>query len=55
MTGTWCNPEIELACSMGCEIVKIYEAYHFEESSMYDRYACKGGLFADYVNLFFLN
>jgi len=24
-TGTWCNPEIELACSMGYEIVKIYE------------------------------
>ena len=52
MTGTWCNPEIELACSMGYEIVKIYEVYHFEESSMYDRSACKGGLFADYVNLF---
>ena len=51
-TGTWCNPEIELACSMGYEIVKIYEVYHFEESSMYDRSACKGGLFADYVNLF---
>jgi hypothetical protein len=52
MTGTWCNPEIELACSMGYEIVKIYEVYHFDESSMYDRSACKGGLFADYVNLF---
>jgi hypothetical protein len=38
MTGTWCNPEIELACSMGYKIVKIYEVYHFEESSMYDRF-----------------
>jgi hypothetical protein len=40
---------------MGYEIAKIYEVYHFEESSMYDRSACKGGgggLLADYVNLF---
>ena len=43
ITGTGCTPEIELACSMGYEKAKIYEVYHFEESSMYDRSACKGG------------
>jgi hypothetical protein len=40
----------------GIRKTKIYEVYHFEESSMYDRSACKGGggggLLADYVNLF---
>lgn len=32
--------------------MKIYEVYHFEESSMYDISKGKGGLFAEYVNLF---
>lgn len=32
--------------------MKIYEVYHFEESSMYDISKGKGRLFAEYVNLF---
>jgi len=52
LTGTWCTPEIELACLKGYEIKKIYEIYHFKESSVYDRTTGEGGLFTDYVNLF---
>lgn len=49
--GTWCTPELELACKKGYEILKIYEVYHFEETSQYDRFTGQGGLFAGYVNL----
>ena len=28
IVGTWCTPELELACSNGYEIPKIYEVYH---------------------------
>lgn len=52
ITGTWCTPELELACSKGYEKFKIYEIYHFEESSMYDRSTGKEGFFSDYVNMF---
>ena len=50
--GSWCTPEIELACSKGYEIKKIYEIYHFKESSVYDRTTGERRLFTDYVNLF---
>ena len=29
LKGTWCTPEIQLACSKGYKLVKIYEVYHF--------------------------
>jgi hypothetical protein len=31
--GTWCTPEIQMAVKKGYKIVKIYEIYHFEQSS----------------------
>lgn len=52
LTGTWCTPELDLALSKGYQILKIYEIYHFPETEMYNRETGKGGLFADYVNLF---
>ncbi|XP_074619749.1 uncharacterized protein LOC141878657 [Acropora palmata] len=42
MTGTWCTPELEKAVSLGYEIIRIHEVWHFP------RY--KTGLFKDYVN-----
>lgn len=51
-TGTWCTPEIQMAVSKGYRILKIYEVYHFEQSSMYDQTTGEGGLFAKYVNTF---
>lgn len=52
ITGTWCTPEIQLAISKGYQILKIYEVYHFEQSSQFDRVLGTGGLFARYVNTF---
>ena len=42
LRGTWCTPDINKAREMGYELVKVYEVWHFEESSC--------GLFAEYVN-----
>ena len=50
--GTWGTPEIAKAIEKGYRILKIYEIYHFEESTQYDRNTWQGGLFASYVNTF---
>ena len=52
ITGTWCTPEIQMATSKGYRILKVYEVFHFAESSKYDVGSCEGGLFAQYVNMF---
>lgn len=52
LIGTWCTPEIDEALSQGYSIVKIYKIYHFAKSTIYDKISGKGGLFANYVNLF---
>lgn len=52
ITGTWCTPEIQMAVKKGYKILKIYEVYHFEQSSQYDPLTVAGGLFAEYVNTF---
>jgi len=40
------------AVEKGYRILKIYEVYHFEESTEYDKSTKNGGLFASYVNTF---
>ncbi|KAK3104555.1 hypothetical protein FSP39_004928 [Pinctada imbricata] len=52
LIGTWCTPEIDLAIKKGYTIMKIYEVYHFDDSTLYDPIAKKGGLFTEYVNMF---
>ncbi|CAG2238521.1 unnamed protein product [Mytilus edulis] len=52
IVGTWCTPELELAVSKGYQILKLYEVYHFNDTSEYDRKTGTGGLFAGYVNMF---
>lgn len=52
LVGTWCTPEIHLPSEKGYEIVKIYEVYHFTDSSKYDKSSGNGGLFAGYVKMF---
>ncbi|GBM10057.1 hypothetical protein AVEN_106894-1 [Araneus ventricosus] len=44
LTGTWVSEELKKAKSMGYEIAKIYEVYHFSESST--------ELFKSYIDLF---
>lgn len=50
--GTRCNPEIQMAVAKYYEIVKIYEIYHFEQSSQYDTLSDGECLFANYGNTF---
>ena len=52
LTGTWCTPEIETVVRLGYKIRKMYEAYHWEESTQYDPRTYEGGLFAQYINTF---
>lgn len=47
--GTWCTPELSKAMNNGYKVIKIYEIYHFEESTRYDRETRKGGIFTNYV------
>jgi hypothetical protein len=44
LTGTWATPKISLAIAKGYKIIKIYEVYHFEETST--------ELFRGYVDCF---
>lgn len=43
ITGTWCTPELQMAMSKGYTILKIYEIYHFAETSTYDLETGEGG------------
>ncbi|MEW8548383.1 MAG: DNA polymerase, partial [Candidatus Thiodiazotropha sp.] len=52
MIGTWCIPEIEKATEKGYRILKIYEVYHFPQTSKYDTETKSGGLFAEYIDTF---
>ncbi len=52
ITGTWCIPEIQTAIRLGYEIIKIYEVYHWNETTKYDPDTHEGGLFAEYIDTF---
>ena len=52
LTGMWCTPEIETAVRLGYKIRKMYEVYHWEESTQYDPRTHEGRLFAQYINTF---
>jgi hypothetical protein len=52
ITGTWCSEELKKALTLGYRIVKIYEVYHYPETTQYDPHTGEGGLFKDYVHTF---
>ena len=52
LIGTWCTPEIQSALRLGYTLKKIYEVYHWEETTQYDPTTRQGGLFAQYINTF---
>ncbi|MCG8048774.1 MAG: DNA polymerase [Candidatus Thiodiazotropha taylori] len=52
MTGTWCTPELQTAVRLGYKITKIYEVYHWQETTKYDPCSGEGGLFSSYINTF---
>ena len=52
ITGTWCSPEINRAIKEGYKIIKIYEIWHFPNTSQYNKDTKQGGIFTDYINMF---
>ena len=50
--GTWTTIELVKALEMGYQIVKIYEVYHWENTSKFDPSTGSSGLFSGYVNQF---
>ena len=50
ITGTWTTEEVKAAVQAGYKVVKIYEVYHFSETSMDD--GCPGNIFEEYVKMF---
>ena len=52
MTGTWCTPELQTAVRLGYRVLKIYEVYHWKETTRYDPETKEGGLFSSYINTF---
>ena len=52
ITGTWVTLEVKEAIKQGYKIKKIYEIWHYENTSMYDKKTKTGGLFTSYVNMF---
>ena len=44
--------ELQKAVQKGYLILEIYEVYHFEHRSVYNKETKKGGIFTDYVNTF---
>ena len=52
MLGTWCTPELQMAVQKGYIIQKVYEVYHWNETTQYDPSSREGGLFTEYINCF---
>lgn len=50
--GTWCTPELMMAVKKGYQIVKIYQVFHWRNTSQYDPKRKDGGLFTDFINKF---
>ena len=50
--GTWCTPELAKAIQVGYHVLKIYEVYHWDNTTQYDVSTGKGGLFSGYINMF---
>ncbi len=51
LRGTWVSEELKVAVAEGYEILRIYEVWHYEERTQYDRVTKTGGLFAKQIKL----
>ena len=52
LIGTWCTPESQKAVEKGYTVLKIYEVYHWNETSQFNKETGESCLFAEYVNIF---
>jgi hypothetical protein len=49
--GTWTSPELRHALGRGYRVIEYHEAWHFENTEIYDKANKQGGLWTAYVNL----
>lgn len=52
LTGCWVSFELQKAKKIGYEVLRIHEAWHYSETTKYDKASKSGGLFATYMNTF---
>ena len=52
ITGTWVSVELQKAVTIGYVIVEIFEAWNYDETTVYDQATSEGDLFAQYMNTF---
>jgi hypothetical protein len=52
LLGTWCSDELRKAVELGYKILRIYEVYHYPETTKFDPGTGEGGLFKEYVQTF---
>lgn len=50
--GTYIADELRLAVQKGYQILKIYEAWHFESMTRFNKLSKSGGLFSGYIDTF---
>ncbi|MCP4051885.1 MAG: hypothetical protein GY739_02270, partial [Mesoflavibacter sp.] len=50
--GTWASFELQKAVSLGYRVIKIFEVWHYPETSEYDGSDPETGLFTQYINTF---
>ncbi|XP_046387449.1 uncharacterized protein LOC124157026 [Ischnura elegans] len=52
LVGTWVTNEVKKAMSLGYKVLKIHEAWHYDDITEYSRETREGGLFSGYINNF---
>ena len=52
LTGTWVSVELQRAVQLGYVILTIFEAWQYDETTIYNCVTGIGGLFAQYMNTF---
>ena len=52
LSGTSVSVELQAAVRKGYQILKFYEAWQYDETTVYDPISGSGGLFAQYMNTF---
>ena len=55
LTGTWISVELQKAVSVGYIILKVYEVWQYDTTTVFDSATADGGLFAMYMNTFMKN
>ena len=52
LTETWVSMEVKKAVSLGYEVMKIHEVWHYTETTQYNPVTGEGGLFSSYMDTF---